>query len=182
MAGFITEGLRKGAVRIGVNRGKSQVIKIDGKGGTPLSIASLFKDQLAEEIDMRMQFLGETMISFLQGDTPVDTGFARANWQISVAKRSYAQGHNQRLIYKEIYDRVRTLSKAKRANTIPLPPRYMIGLTRLDTFSSKNGDVALIITNNVPYMRKLDSGSSKQAPKNFIQKAIMLAREEVKNL
>lgn len=182
MAGFINERTAKGSVRIGINRGKSQTIKLDGKAARPLSIASLFKDAVDDEIDFRMRFLGESMISFLQGGTPVDTGFARANWQISVGKRSTALGHIQRLIYHDQYLALRRLPKALRHNQIPIPPRHLIGLTRLEKFSVRNGDTSIIITNNVPYMNRLNNGHSKQVPKNFIQKALMEARAEVGSL
>ncbi len=84
--------------------------------------------------------------------TPVDTGRARANWQISIDTEvdteldsTDAQGAIQR----------------------------NQGVIR----AYKNG--AIILQNNVHYIGKLNNGSSAQAPSGFVEKALQSAARAV---
>lgn len=84
--------------------------------------------------------------------TPVDTGRARANWQVSIDA--------------EITTETGSTSAAEQL-------RRNEGVIK----GYKNG--ALIIQNNVPYIGKLNSGSSAQAPAGFVQRALQAAARAV---
>lgn len=84
--------------------------------------------------------------------TPVDTGRARANWQVSIDTEITTETGSTNF----------QAQMAANQNTIK---------------SYKNG--ALIIQNNVPYISKLNAGSSAQAPAGFVQRALQAAARAV---
>lgn len=89
-------------------------------------------------------------------DTPVDTGWARANWVPQVGSpRSSPAGTRA----------------AAEAGSIDRGPQIS---GQADIFLYKLGP-AIHITNNVPYIKSLNAGSSTQAPSAFIQAAILRA-------
>lgn len=88
-----------------------------------------------------------------QGGTPVDTGWARANWVPQIG--SPAGG----------------LSGTRDAVS---PGAQTAGVATVATSYRLSGG-AVHISNNVPYIVKLNEGSSKQAPKGFVQDAIAKA-------
>lgn len=90
--------------------------------------------------------------------TPVDTGWARSNWvprvgqpQVSVAGARTA------------------VSQADQAQ----------GLASLVTYKLEAG--AIYVTNNVPYIKRLNAGHSKQAPAGYIQESILRALRAVES-
>ena len=92
-------------------------------------------------------------------DTPVDTGWARANWVPQIgASRSTTAG-------------TRAAAESGQINLNPQSGgiasvlRYKLGPD-------------IHITNNVPYIKKLNAGSSNQAPSAFIQGAIARAAKQ----
>lgn len=88
--------------------------------------------------------------------TPVDTGWARANWVPQIGSpRSRTAG-----------------TRAAAENG------------QIDSNPQSNGTLAVLgyklgpaihISNNVPYIKKLNAGSSTQAPAAFVQSAILRA-------
>ncbi len=90
-----------------------------------------------------------------EGGTPVDTGWARANWLPSVgASISSPAGSRE--------DNVEGAVAAKK-----------IGLTSVLGYRLGMGNV--YVTNNVPYILKLNDGHSGQAASGFVQAAIIKA-------
>ena len=84
----------------------------------------------------------------LQETTPVDTGWARANWVPSISNP-----------YRGLDTKVTDVPSEK-------------GKAEVATkYTLDKG--AIFISNNVPYIKKLNEGSSKQAPAAFIQAAII---------
>jgi hypothetical protein len=83
--------------------------------------------------------------------TPVDTGHARANWQVGIGEE-----HTDELAQED---------KSGQAT-------ISAGTSILQTH--KPGDT-IHISNNVPYIDKLNRGWSAQAPAGFIEKAINTA-------
>ena len=80
--------------------------------------------------------------------TPVDTGWARANWIPNVGGPARGTGAS----------------------------RQAAGLAEAVAF--KLADGAVHVTNNVPYIRKLNHGHSKQAPSNFVEYAVAKGVQE----
>ena len=85
----------------------------------------------------------------LQLNTPVDTGRAKLNWQASVNAPIDAE----------------IALGARRAGAESLPP------TRPESI--------IYITNNVPYIRRLNDGHSKQQPAGFVERAVERGRLSV---
>lgn len=94
-----------------------------------------------------------TMINVLKGvvlGTPVDTGRARGNWQVSVSSPNNSQ--------------TETLDKSG---------GNAIGLGVQKTQTAKNIKYPVLwLTNNLPYIGVLNDGSSEQAPKKFVESVI----------
>lgn len=92
-----------------------------------------------------------------EGGTPVDTGWARANWVPRIGEpfkgtagtREQAEAGN--------------VSQAEQG----------AGLADLVGYRQERGKV--YVTNNVPYIVRLNEGSSKQAPAGFVQDAVAKA-------
>lgn len=89
-------------------------------------------------------------------DTPVDTGWARANWVPQIGS-----------------PRTRTAGSRRAAEDgkVDLGPQAS---GTLAVAGYKLGP-SIFISNNVPYIKRLNAGSSKQAPAAFIQAAILRA-------
>jgi hypothetical protein len=90
--------------------------------------------------------------------TPVDTGWARANWVPRVGSPPTGT--------------VGTREQAE--NGVINASAAEVELARIaTTYSFRQGRV--YITNNVPYITRLNEGYSRQAPRGFVQKAIAKA-------
>ncbi len=86
-----------------------------------------------------------------EGGTPVDTGWARANWIASVGDSP-----------REPVGTPDNISSAEGEQSA--------SLGTVLTYTRDKGK--LFITNNVPYINRLNDGHSKQAPAGFVQRAI----------
>ncbi len=82
------------------------------------------------------------------GATPVDTGHARANWQVGIDAPITEEIEEE--------DQSGAATIARNAGTIrgSTPQR------------------SIILSNNVPYINRLNEGSSAQAPAMFVQLAV----------
>lgn len=85
--------------------------------------------------------------------TPVDTGRARANWQVSIDTE----------IDSEVDSTNAQGAIARNASVIR---------------GYRNGSI--ILQNNLPYIGALNNGSSAQAPAGFVEKAIQAAARAVR--
>ncbi|MEO1208387.1 MAG: HK97 gp10 family phage protein [Cyanobacteria bacterium J06638_20] len=114
-------------------------------------------DRIARELER----LGERIVraivfevtAELVASTPVDTGWARANWIPSIGAPN-------------------TSTRTNRPTPGIVPSaaaEQAAGLAIMSTFEL--GQTAFI-TNNVPYISKLNGGSSTQAPANFVDRAV----------
>lgn len=100
-----------------------------------------------------MSRLALNVTALLVKDTPVDTGWARANWVPSIgAPRERTAGTRA----------------AAEAGQVDLAPQVR---GQAEVAGYKLGP-AIFISNNVPYIKRLNSGSSRQAPAGFVQSAI----------
>lgn len=86
--------------------------------------------------------------------TPVDTGRARANWIAQIGSASDA--------------------------VLP-EPASPLGATQASLDNAENiirgylAGSSIHLTNNLPYIQRLNDGYSRQAPANFVENAILLA-------
>lgn len=97
-------------------------------------------------------------------DTPVDLGWARANWVPSIGAP----------VIEDLSDVQNPVSKVGPANA-----RSQEGLVRVAAqYHLSQGPI--FISNNVPYIQKLNQGSSQQAPAMFVEQAIDKGLREVR--
>lgn len=87
--------------------------------------------------------------------TPVDTGHARANWIASVGAPNTAEAPG----------RSEALAQAGNAAVV----------------SYKLGQGRLFVSNVVPYIRRLNEGSSMQAPPLFVESCVIRALAAIKS-
>lgn len=98
--------------------------------------------------------------------TPVDTGRARSNWQLSV-------GHS---LGAEIGPYVPGRKGSSAAENAAAAIAQAQGAV-----SSRKSGQDIFITNNVGYIEKLNDGWSAQAPAGFVQTAVEAARSYIRN-
>lgn len=102
---------------------------------------------------------GQAVHEKVVSNTPVDVGTARSNWVIRIGRpfdliyKAYAPGSH--LGVGETANRAAALRQAA----------AQLG-------GNKSGQ-PIYITNNVPYIRRLNDGWSRQAPANFVQRSIV---------
>lgn len=87
--------------------------------------------------------------------TPVDTGWARANWVPAIGAPFIGPGTSM-------------------GNVTSQRQQQQSGVASVAT-SYKLSRGAVFVSNNVPYITRLNDGSSAQAPKAFVQAAINAA-------
>tara|TARA_R110000803_G_scaffold20201_5_gene52231 strand:- start:11418 stop:11843 length:426 start_codon:yes stop_codon:yes gene_type:complete len=100
-----------------------------------------------------------------QGGTPVDTGWARANWLPLI-------GNNGRADAAPKFDR------QARAQNTPAVAAAQQGLIATVATSYKIQQGPIFIINSVRYIVKLDQGTSRQAPPGFVGAAVALAVQQ----
>lgn len=83
----------------------------------------------------------------LAAETPVDTGFAAGNWQITIG--------------------------APASGTVALGGSVAVGASVLADYQLDHGST--FVTNNAAYIQRLNAGHSQQAPAGFVEAVI--ARE-----
>ena len=89
-------------------------------------------------------------------ETPVSTGWARANWQLKVGSPT-----------------TKPLGSRERPPALNTTPD-------IDYTDPSQGKV--FVFNNVPYINELNAGSSRKAPAGFVEKAIEEALASVSGL
>lgn len=106
---------------------------------------------LTRTVEMAVKALTLEIDARLRRATPVDTGHARANWVPSIG--------------------------APHTGEVQGNGAHESGVARIVAF--KLGDGPTFISNNVPYLGRLNDGHSKQAPSGFIERAIDEAFEHI---
>lgn len=108
---------------------------------------------LEEFTEQLLQKLTLNITANLQEDTPVDTGWARSNWVPSVGNP------------------FRGLAGSKEGSVAIIDNSVTgSGLAEAASYTLDKG--AIYISNNVPYIRRLNEGSSDQAPAAFVQASV----------
>jgi hypothetical protein len=80
------------------------------------------------------------------GDTPIDTGWCRGNWQSSLNVRKETQ--------------------------LPIRPSIAAVAELAETVGSMKGDETFILRNNLVYATALEFGHSGQAPNGMVRKNV----------
>lgn len=94
-------------------------------------------------------FVALRLVERLIEATPVDTGFARASWIASVGVRTNTVGGTRNSVSESA---------------------QQLGMTRLLNYRLVDG--VIFVSNNVPYIMRLNAGWSQQAPIGFIEFAV----------
>ena len=92
--------------------------------------------------------------------TPVDTGWARANWVPSVSNRSRRPAQS-------------FTGRTPSASVQAAAAKQAAGQVQVAGYKLERGRV--FVSNNVKYINRLNDGSSRQAPSGFVQRAIRKA-------
>ncbi len=108
------------------------------------------------------------IITALARETPVDTAQARSNWGVSIKHtlKSFIKPYYPYISrWKSPYPPGGSKSETSNANAV-------INLAKTRLAQYKGG--VIHITNNAPYINRLNRGYSKQSAPGFVQKAVIL--------
>lgn len=130
-----------------------------------LDLAESLKKKRKEITEIPSKIAVETALAIV-GDlafkTPVDTSQAISSWEVTLNAPS-ANKHAPHFPGKS-----GSSYKASAAETIALAKTVL---------KNKKPGETIFITNNQPYIRKLNDGSSSQQPAGFVERAILLGRK-----
>ena len=101
--------------------------------------------------------------------TPVDTGWARANWVPSIGRRANAP-------------ETPTDPELRRQASRSAATAQSAGTARLVAGGYSLNQGAVFISNGVPYLVFLNEGTSQQAPKAFVQQGIVKGVNSIRGL
>jgi len=117
------------------------------------------KKEFEEGIAEKMKAITLEIHADLSENTPVDTGWAASNWLIGITVP------------------IRTpLGSPENID----PSSAINAIAKLSKYTYGKGDI--FITNNVPYIQRLNDGHSDKAPAGFVEIAISKAAAKVKNV
>lgn len=115
------------------------------------------QDQL-DRAAMVVRAVAMDLYTQLTTETPIDTGRAKGNW--SMSRNAPSTGVND-------------ISSPAEANSE--------NRTQAASIKIELGDVVWF-SNNVSYIRRLNEGSSKQAPAGFVERAVKIAQGRLEEL
>lgn len=98
--------------------------------------------------------------------TPVDTSEALSNWLTTLRSETSAR------IPARFLGEGGSTRTASASETISEARSVLAG--------KKPGD-AVYLSNNVPYIRRLNEGYSRQAPAGYVERSVMIGRKSLKN-
>lgn len=110
-------------------------------------------------VDVSLAIVGD-----LAYKTPVDTSKALSNWLVTLDAPA-----DQR-IEPHYPGNFGSTFRTSAAETINIAKMILRG---------KKPGQAIFITNNLPYIKKLNDGSSTQAPAGFVERAILIGRKVI---
>jgi len=105
-------------------------------------------DYIADEINKEARALGINLLNGLTRVTPVDTGRARGNWFVGIRVP------------------VRTIDNNRKATSAVIEGVNAINSAKAIEYPE------IVISNNLPYIERLNDGYSTQAPKKFVESEI----------
>lgn len=97
--------------------------------------------------------------------TPVDTGRARSNWIASLGTPARSQ--------------IEPYAPGETGSTGAKNAKAALDQAKAVVANYRHGQ-SVYISNNLPYIGELNDGSSSQAPANFVEEAVHLATESVR--
>lgn len=102
--------------------------------------------------------------------TPVDTGRARSNWLVSLGS-----GREDTIEpYADLGSHTDPSKKSETANASAAMAQAA------GVVAGRKEGQDIYITNNLPYIELLNSGSSAQAPAHFVEKAVSVAADIIR--
>jgi hypothetical protein len=107
-----------------------------------------------------------TIVGDLALNTPVDTSQAISNWRVGIGSPPSAK--------------VPPHFPGKHGSTYALSSPETVKRA-LEALQSRKPGQTVYIANNLPYIRKLNEGSSTQQPKGFVERAIVIGRRQIRN-
>lgn len=117
--------------------------------------------------------VGKSTLKLLVYKTPVDKGVARSNWRVSIGQMTYAK--------IPAYSPGRHLGLSERANA---NAAIAVGFAKIEQLRPGRGNPlgsALYITNNAPYIERLNDGYSPQAGPGYINDCVVKAKTVIGN-
>lgn len=121
-------------------------------------------DSLDSLVGAVASFVAEAVANQLKNTTPRLTGLASASWIVSVGTPTTRIGG---ILHSD--------GKDSTVNTTP----QIEGLARLNSYELKQGQI--FISNLLPYILRLNSGSSTKAPSGFVEMSIEKGMNELES-
>lgn len=116
--------------------------------------------------DKTVQKVATVIDRLVVSETPVDQGTARSNWLVS--------RNSPRT------DKINAYAPGQKGSTGAQNTQAALSQGAAEINARKHGE-DVYITNNLPYIGLLNSGSSQQAPAGFVEKAVEAASVVVNN-
>jgi hypothetical protein len=103
-----------------------------------------------------------TIVNDLAYHTPVDTSKALSNWIVTVGTSTE--------------DKIGPHFPGKHGSTFSQSAAETVEAAKA-VIATKQPGQSIFITNNLPYIRRLNEGYSQQVPAGFVERALLLARK-----
>lgn len=145
--------------------------RIGTSGADFRSVTKIVADKVKKQVEAKIHSYGFNLLQNLALATPILTGQAKANWQASIGRPDglFIGLHGPTSDLLDLAHR---------------PPQAVDWAAYQEqaqavVYSYTVGQV-LYIYSNLPYIQKLNDGSSRQAPAGFVETAIIAASAAVK--
>lgn len=126
-------------------------------------------DSMPERVNQELRKVALAVDQVLVLTTPVDTGRARSNWQVTIGAPATGT--------------VNAFPPSAKTDSIGVMGVSGTFAVNAAIAATKNYDGGNIyITNNLPYIRRLNEGWSKQAPAGFVEQAILAGLQAVQSV
>lgn len=122
--------------------------------------------QIDEKINALKVEVVLAVLTDLVNTTPVDTSKALSNWQVTLVEASAGQ------IDPYFYGSKGSTQETSAASALILARAIL---------KNTKPEQSVWIQNKLPYIRKLNEGSSTQAPRGFVERSVLIGRNVVKS-
>jgi hypothetical protein len=138
--------------------------ELDSLGRRLIDLGHLIEDGSGEVVRKAALAVDQTVVSA----TPVDTGRARSNWLVGIDAPT-----------REVLDQAHTPGAKGSTGAENTQQSIQAAAAAIAGYDALRNS-AIYISNNLPYIQKLDEGHSRQAPAGFIARAAQAAIEAVR--